>query len=157
MEGAVGEGDITVLKIAPEVAEFIASHRVARLATADAAGVPHAVPICYVFDGICIYSALDLKPKRVQGRALKRVRNILENPNVALIIDDYSEDWNELAYVLIQGSAHLVDALMDQGEEQRRAEALLREKYPQYEALLEPGCTVIRIAPSNVVSWGLTP
>lgn len=103
------------------------------------------MPICYAFDGKCICSALDLKQKRVQGRALRRVRNIAQNSQVSLVIDDYSEDWNELAYVLIQGRAELVD-------EQQMAEALLRAKYPQYETLLESGCTVIRIEPNKVVN-----
>ena len=136
--------------ISAEVAEFIAGHRVARLATADGEGTPHVVPICYAFDGKCIYSALDLKQKRVEDRALKRVRNIAQNSQVSLVIDDYSEDWNELAYVLIQGRADLVD----DADEQQMAEALLRAKYPQYETLLESGCTVIRIEPNKVVSWG---
>ncbi len=122
----------------------------ARLATADGNGVPHAIPVCYAFDGGVLYSALDLKPKRVHSRRLKRVRNILENPSVALIIDDYSEEWDSLAYVLIQGTATLLEG----GEEQLRAEALLREKYPQYERLLETGCTVLKLTPDKVVSWG---
>jgi PPOX class probable F420-dependent enzyme len=134
----------------PEAAEFIKMHRIARLATADAGGAPYAVPICYAFDGDCIYSAIDLKPKRAGGRPLKRVRNILENPEVALVIDDYSEDWDKLAYVMIRGRAEIVES----GEERQRAETLLREKYPQYARMLEPGCTVIRIRPARVVSWG---
>lgn len=138
------------MDINPEVAEFIATQRVARLATADSEGVPHAVPVCYAFDGDYIYLALDLKPKRVQGRALKRVRNIVQNPKVALVIDDYSEDWNELGYLLIQGNALLVEDV----DVQRSAEALLRAKYPQYETLLEPGCAIICVTPTNVVSWG---
>ena len=139
-----------VLDISTEVAEFIAGHRVARLATADGMGAPHVVPICYAFDGKCIYSALDLKPKRVQGRALKRVRNIIENPQVSLVIDDYSEDWNELAYVIVQGRAELVE----DADEQQKAEALLRAKYEQYNKLLVKGSTIIRVTPSSVVSWG---
>jgi PPOX class probable F420-dependent enzyme len=107
------------------------------------------VPVCYAFDGKCIYSALDLKPKRVQGRALKRVRNILQNPLVSLVIDDYSEDWNELAYVLVQGRADLVE----DADEQQAAEAMLRAKYGQYEKLLEKGCAIIRVTPNSVVSW----
>ena len=136
--------------ILPNVKAFITSHRVARLATADGDGAPHAIPICYAFDGETLYSALDLKPKQVGGRRLKRVRNILANPKVALIIDDYSEDWDTLAYVLIQGTA----TLLDDGDEQSKAESLLREKYPQYERLLETGCTVLKITPEKVVSWG---
>ena len=81
---------------------------------------------------------------------MKRVRNILENPQVALVIDDYSEDWSGLAYVMVRGSAEIIE----DGEERQSAEVLLREKYPQYAELLEPGCAVIRISPERVVSWG---
>ena len=108
------------------------------------------MPICYAFDGARIYTALDLKPKRVEGRMLKRIRNILENPEVALVIDDYSESWSDLGYVLIHGVACIVD----NGEEQRLAEGLLRRKYSQYREMLEPGATIIRITPERVVSWG---
>lgn len=134
----------------PQVAGFVSARRVARLATAGADGAPHAVPVCYAFDGRAIYSALDLKPKRVAPGRLKRVRNIAENPTVALVIDDYSEDWSKLGYVLIQGEATLLDA----GQEREHAEGLLRAKYPQYGELLESGCSVLRIVPRRVVRWG---
>ena len=133
----------------PQATEFVRSHRVARLATADADGAPFVVPVCYAFDGKRIYTAIDLKPKRVGGRALKRVRNILENPQVALVIDDYSEDWSELTYVMVRGVAVLIES----GEERQRAEHLLRQKYQQYETMLQPGCPVIRITPERVISW----
>ncbi len=132
------------------VRAFITRGRVGRLATADASGAPHVVPVCYAFDGEYIYSALDLKPKRVAARRLKRVRNILENPRVALVIDEYSEDWDRLTYVLIQGTATLLEG----GEEQRRAVALLRRKYPQYKRLLEEDALVLKLTPCKVVSWG---
>ena len=132
------------------MAEFVGSHRVARLATTDASGAPYAVPICYAFDGERIYTAIDLKPKRVGGRELKRIRNILENPKVAIVIDDYSEDWSELAYVMIRGSAEIIE----DGYERDCAEKLLRDKYAQYARMLETGCAVIRIIPERVASWG---
>ena len=137
-----------------EVSDFVANRRVARLATADASGAPYIVPICFAFDGARIYSAIDLKPKRVGGRALKRIRNIMENPQVAIVIDDYSEDWSELAYVMIRGSADIIIEEGEECEERERAEKLLREKYPQYEEMLQSGCAIIRIAPERVVSWG---
>ena len=120
------------------------------MATADAEGAPHVVPVCYAFDGSSIYSALDLKPKRVSTHRLKRVRNIAANPRVALVIDDYSEEWSALGYVLVRGSAEVMEA----GAERDRAEAMLREKYFQYAELLEEGCTVLKIVPSSVISWG---
>ncbi len=125
--------------------------RVARLATADADGAPHVIPVCYAFDGAVFYSALDLKPKRVEGTRLKRVRNVVANPRVALVIDDYSEDWDALAYVLVTGTAEM----LKEGPERDKAEALLREKYPQYAVLLEPGAPVIKVTPERIVSWGL--
>lgn len=134
----------------PEALAFLTDHRVARLATADAGGEPHIIPVCYAFDGRHIYSAVDLKPKRVSGRLLKRVRNILENPMAALIVDDYSEDWSRLGYVLVRGEAEI----LDEGEEQRDAAAMLRRKYPQYGDLLEDDCTVIKITPKSVTAWG---
>ena len=136
--------------IDPAVSEFIRVHRVARLATVDDAGSPHVIPVCYAFDGERLYTALDLKPKRVEGRMLKRVRNILENPKVALVIDDYSERWGALAYVL----SHGVACIVDEGEEQRSGERLLRSKYPQYRELLETGATIISITPEEIISWG---
>ena len=79
------------------------------------------------------------------------MRNIQANPRVALVIDDYSEEWSALAYVLVRGSAEV----MEDGPERDRAEAMLRGKYPQYASLLEEGCTVLKIVPSSVISWGI--
>lgn len=132
------------------LASFITSRRVARLATADASGKPHVVPICYAFDGAVLYSALDLKPKQVAPRRLKRVRNLLENPRVAVLIDDYSEDWSALAYVLVHGKAEV----MPEGEERDRAASMLREKYPQYRELLPETSTILKITPRDVTGWG---
>ena len=138
------------MQFEPRVRAFVATRRVARLATADAQGVPHVVPICYVFDGLNLYSALDRKPKRVAPRRLRRVRNIAENPRVAVVVDDYSEDWSCLAYVLIQGRAEM----LEDGEERAAAESMLRDKYPQYAEMLEEGCAVLKVTADRVTSWG---
>ena len=135
----------------PEAAAaFLAARRVGRLATADAEGRPHVVPVCYAFDGRRIYTAVDRKPKSRPARGLKRTLNILENPNVALVVDDYSEDWSKLGYVMVRGAAEL----LEDGEERDAAEKLLRDKYPQYREHLAPGCAVIAITPTRTVAWG---
>ena len=131
-------------------ARFIASLRIAHLASADAAGAPHVVPICFVLEAGIIYTAIDAKPKRVEARRLRRVRNILENPNVALVFDRYVEDWGRIGYVLVTGKGNLIE----NEDERSMAEESLREKYPQYHELLPAGCPVIRVEPSHVVSWG---
>ena len=87
----------------PEAAAFIGTQRVARLATAEPGGQPHVVPVCFVYDGARFYSAIDRKPKQTTPLGLKRVRNILANGKVALILDQYTERWQELAYLMVQG------------------------------------------------------
>src|SRR6266511_2230132 len=96
------------MRISPHASRLIRSARVAHLATADAYGQPHVVPICFVFDGNYFYSPIDEKPKRTAPQKLKRLKNIQENPQVALVIDSYNEDWRKLAYILVRGSARVL-------------------------------------------------
>ena len=138
--------------LSPQETARIKARRVAHLATADSRGVPHLVPICFVFDGDHFYSALDQKPKRTPVTALKRVRNILSNPDVALVIDQYEEDWARLWYVLVRGKALLIQS----GEEHRYAIGLLRDKYPQYRDMQPEKNPVIKITPTRITSWGKT-
>jgi coenzyme F420-0:L-glutamate ligase/coenzyme F420-1:gamma-L-glutamate ligase len=136
--------------LSPEETSFLVRQRVARLATADRAGKPHAIPVCFAYDGRLVHIALDEKPKDVPATRLKRVRNILENPNVALVADRYSEDWDLLAFVMVRGRAELVQP---ETEEHAAAVRLLRGKYHQYEKMkLE--APVISIRPGRVTSWG---
>src|SRR5262249_5250057 len=87
-----------------EPRDFANCQRVAHLATADATGAPHVIPICYALvEGNC-YFVVDEKPKRTRT-GLKRLRNIAANSQVALVIDDYDEDWSRLAFLLVLGSA----------------------------------------------------
>jgi coenzyme F420-0:L-glutamate ligase / coenzyme F420-1:gamma-L-glutamate ligase len=108
------------------------------------------VPVCFAWDGTRAYFALDEKPKQVAPTTLKRVRNILAHPNVALLIDYYSDDWRRLAYVLLRGAAILLEV---GSEEHVAAIALLRDKYSQYRAMAIEQQPVIRLAPERVVSW----
>ena len=129
---------------------FANRHRVARLATADANGMPHVIPMCYALVGDAFYFAVDDKPKRTRTR-LKRLRNIEDNPQVALVIDDYDEEWTRLAYLLVQGRAQLVV----HGDEYARALAALCERYPPYRAmpLALPAHPMVRITPVRCHMW----
>lgn len=140
------------VEISEPVRRFILSHAVARLATADKNGQPHVIPFCYAFNGERFYFVVDEKPKRQTGKPLKRIRNMLENPQVALVIDDYSDDWTQLAYVLVSGSPQVVD---DEAE-YATALALLRDRYPQYRAMLLSFArnTMVRISPNKILAWG---
>ena len=134
------------------VAVFLSEARVARLATADQWLKPHVVPICYVYDGRSFFTALDRKPKKVPGHKLKRVRNILENQNVSLVVDEYDEDWSRLRYVIVNGKA----TLLRSGAEHEKAIVLLNQKYAQYSKmrLTELKTSVIKIQPHKIISWG---
>jgi len=123
---------------------------VARLATGDRNGQPHVIPICYVFDGKALYSPIDEKLKRTSPLRLRRIRNILENPHVAVVVDRYDENWKKLAYVLIRGRARL----LTRGKNYQRAVLLLRRKYPQYRRMAIEQRPMIHIRPTRVTSWG---
>jgi PPOX class probable F420-dependent enzyme len=141
------------IHIDERVGEFINAHRVARLATADAVGRPTVIPICYVFDGTSFYSAIDQKPKRVAPTELQRIRNIRANPNVALVIDDYSENWSKLAYVLVHGVAEILEPNESMSSEQATAISALRLKYEQYRSMPIEGHPVIKVVPDRVRLW----
>ena len=130
--------------------------RVAHLATADARGKPLVVPVCFACGKDCIYSVLDEKPKRVTVSRLRRVRNILANPQVCLLVDHYEEDWSRLAYILIEGTAKILTE-KSEGTEHAEALRLLREKYPQYRAMRLEGRPVIKISPQRFIPWKATP
>ena len=132
--------------------DVIISHRIARMATADELGNPLILPVCFAYDGGFIYSPIDKKPKRVSANKLKRVRNIIDNPNISLVIDKYVENWNKLYYVIIIGGADVIYS----GEEYKRSLKILTEKYDQYRkmGLEHLGAPVIKITPEKIISWG---
>jgi len=139
-----------VLEWSPQVQTFVQAHRVARLATVDRAGRPLVLPICYVLEGETLYSATDAKPKRVPVQRLKRLRNIQDNPQVAVVIDDYHEDWAQLAYVMLQGMAEILTG----GPAFDRAIVALRQKYPPYLRMPIQENPMIAVHLTRVVSWG---
>jgi PPOX class probable F420-dependent enzyme len=116
---------------AAEARARFAAARVARLATADAAGRPHLVPIAFAVAGDRIYSVVDAKPKRT--RALRRLANVRENPAVSLLVDHYDDaDWHALWWVRADGAGRALDAAEPEAQ---RAVELLLERYPQQRAV----------------------
>jgi PPOX class probable F420-dependent enzyme len=100
---------------------------VARLATADADGRPHVVPMVFVLAGETIYSAVDAKRKRT--RSLRRLANVAANPQVAVLADCYDDDWRKLWWVRADGTGRVLGVEEPEG---RDAVARLVERYPQY-------------------------
>jgi|SRR5580765_1720439 PPOX class probable F420-dependent enzyme len=137
--------------IAENVRSKLDAARVARLATVNPQGAPHVIPVCFVFNASVIYSAIDRKPKRIPPRQLARLTNIETTPEVALLVDEYNDDWERLWYVLVRGKAGLVTAEV----EHDLAVTRLKAKYPQYSAgMLDADAPVLRITPERITSWG---
>src|SRR5262249_52420900 len=133
--------------ISAKIRKKLEAARVARMATLDPRRGPHVVPICFTYDGSVFYSAIDRKPKRFAPDRLARLKNIRKTPRVALLVDQYDEDWKKLWYVLVRGNARLVS----DPAERRRALRRLRAKYPQYRSdILADDAPILRITPSRV-------
>ncbi len=137
---------------------IINTARVARLATVDLECKPHLVPVVFVYDNDhdFYFIPIDEKTKRSRPENLKRVKNIKENPNVALLIDEYNEDWTKLYFIMIQGKASIIGGKkkLDQNERSflKKAHKSLRNKYPQYKKI-GVGEHVIMIMPRKVIAW----
>ncbi len=124
----------------------IVESRVARLATADADGHPHVVPITFALDGDRLYFAVDAKPKRTAN--LKRLRNIAANPTVSVLFDHYEEDWGRLWWVRLDGAARILDG----HDEAERAIDLLVSRYEQYRSA-RPNGPVVEISVERMTGW----
>ena len=144
----------TPLGLTERQRRFLDSRRVGHLATADAGGMPHLIPVCYAADveapdGATLYITIDEKPKR-RDIPLKRVRNILKNPQAAFVVDRWDEDWNRLGWVMLRGPAEI----LDEGPEHDRAQALLTARYPQYRAMHIAELPVIALRIARATDWG---
>jgi PPOX class probable F420-dependent enzyme len=128
---------------------FLSRRRVGHLATADRTGAPHVVPVCFAMDADALYITIDEKPKRADA-PLKRLRNIAENPTVAVVVDRYDDDWTRLGWVMLRGRAEILTG----GEEHSRAQAALRERYPQLNEMEIASLPVIALRIERVTSWG---
>ena len=128
---------------------FLSRRKVGHLATADRGGAPHVVPVCFAIEGDALYITVDEKPKRADV-PLKRLRNIAENPSAAVVVDRYDDDWTRLGWVMLRGVAEILAS----GPEHDRAQALLRERYPQYRTMALDGLPVLALRIARATGWG---
>src|SRR5438105_13988766 len=119
---------------------------VAHLATADASGEPHVVPVTFAIRGNTVFFAVDAKPKRTAD--LKRLRNIAANPSASLLVDHYEADWSALWWVRVDGSARV----LRDGAEADHAIDLPVDKYEQYRADRPQG-PVVAISIDRISGW----
>ncbi len=129
---------------------MISQARVGHFATSDGSE-PALVPVCFALIGSTTYHAIDAKPKRAGPLGLRRVRNVMANPNAVMLVDHYDEDWRRLWWVLLTGEARV----LRDGVEHRQALAALRRKYPQYREgwPLDGGALVIALDVVRLRHW----
>ncbi|HST48179.1 TIGR03668 family PPOX class F420-dependent oxidoreductase [Jatrophihabitans sp.] len=135
---------------------LVVEARVARLATVDAAGRPHLVPVCFVLEtGAAdrVHIAVDSKPKR--GTELRRTANLRATGRACLLVDCYDEDWSRLWWVRLDGTGGPLDDTDDAAEVAEALDALAA-KYPQYRAD-RPAGPVLRIEVAAYRGWSATP
>jgi len=124
----------------------VTAARVARLATVTPEGRAHLVPCCFAMLGNTIVSAVDGKPKSTP--ALRRLANIATHPHVSMVIDRYDDDWSQLWWVRVDGTAHTLTS----GSEYEASLDALAEKYRQYIDDRPQGAVIV-IEPTTWRSW----
>jgi PPOX class probable F420-dependent enzyme len=127
----------------PAIAEErLARARIGRLATVTSAGRPHIVPVCFALAGGRIVTAVDAKPKATTE--LARLKHVRATGRASLLVDHYEEDWSELWWVRVDGSAEVLHS-------ESAIDALVA-KYDQYNET-RPAGPVIAIEPERWRSW----
>ena len=129
-----------------DMRQRVGEARSAVLSTVTAEGRPHAVPCCFVLAGDVVYSAVDAKPKSTM--ALRRLDNLAANPAACLLVDRYDDDWSQLWWIRVDGTARV----LTDGDERDHALDLLAAKYHQYQETRPPG-PVIAIDISGWRAW----
>ncbi len=131
----------------------VAAAPVARLATIRPDGTPRLVPITFALvDGLVCAAVDEVKPKR--STRLARLDDVRRDPRVAVIVDHYAQDWAELWWVRIDGTAAVLTSRSTTYEGDLRTHALrmLAKKYVPY-AAAPPTGEVLAITPTAWTGW----
>ena len=130
---------------------WLSSQKVAYLATTDVHAQPHLVPVVFVSMEEDIFICIDEKPKK--NRSLKRLANIKANPKISLLVDNYDDDWQELKWVRVDGTAILLENTDESRAVFESVISTLRDKYPQYQTMDLSRGPLIRITINAIASW----
>lgn len=119
------------------------------LSTVRVDGGPRSVPVVFgVTSDRRLVTAVDHKPKST--RALRRLDDIGADPRTTLLCHHYADDWTELWWVRVDGTAEVFD---DPKPTDRRA---LTDRYAQYTEQPPTGPWIL-ITPHAVTGWQFSP
>ncbi|HEY6756746.1 MAG TPA: pyridoxamine 5'-phosphate oxidase family protein [Nitrososphaera sp.] len=122
--------------------DFLSSNEACRLATCND-GIPHVVPVSYIFEDGSFLMATDYETKKYD--------NIKHNKRVALVVDIYSSVGNSA--ICVQGTAEIVE----KGEEFARIYKIFHDRFEwvRRDPWEEGEAPFLKVMPTNKVSWGL--
>lgn len=126
--------------------ERMSAARLAHLATVGRDQRPHLVPVTFALTEEQILVAIDQKPKSTTN--LRRLRNIADNPRVAMLCDHYEDDWTRLWWVRADGHAEIVRS----GPQWQEYLETLAAKYDQYRRQ-PPNGPVIVVTTDEWTGW----
>jgi nitroimidazol reductase NimA-like FMN-containing flavoprotein (pyridoxamine 5'-phosphate oxidase superfamily) len=127
------------LKFSGAEVRFLERNEIARLATISSGGMPHVVPVSYVFKDEDFLIAVDY--------GTKKYRNLLRNRTVGLVVDTLRPNRG----VMVQGKAEV----FEKGPEFRKAYAIFHKRFGWVRAdpWKEGEAPFVRIKPVMKASW----
>ncbi|MBK33344.1 MAG: TIGR03668 family PPOX class F420-dependent oxidoreductase [Chloroflexi bacterium] len=131
--------------------QWLSSQKVAYLATTDVHAQAHIVPVVFVLIDQNIFICIDGKPKK--SRSLKRLTNIKANPKISLLVDNYDDDWQQLKWVRVDGTAIVLESTDESRAVFESVISTLRDKYPQYQTMDLSRGPLISITINAIASW----
>ena len=129
-----------MVKFSAKEMAFLKSSEICRLATASKDGRPQVTPVMYALDGTGFVIAVDY--------GTKKLKNVRENPNVALVVDRL----RPTRAVTVEGMCEV----QERGAEYLRLLDLLMTRFEVYRKNPwgEGESPIFRITPNKAVSWG---
>jgi len=130
-----------MVKFTPKEMTFLKSSEICRLATVSKDAKPQVTPVMYALDGTAFVIAVDY--------GTKKLKNVKENTNVALVVDRV----RPTRAVTVEGTCQI----HEKGAEYRRLLELLMTRFEFYRKNPwgEGESPIFRIIPQKAVSWGL--
>ncbi|MFX0013417.1 MAG: pyridoxamine 5'-phosphate oxidase family protein [Promethearchaeota archaeon] len=132
-----------MVDISNSALKFLEEGRILRIATVDKDGSPCLAPFCYWIQGDMFY--ILTRPET------KTVRNLRRNPEAAILVDYYDEDWSQLKYCMGKGKTILIE----DKKEVLRHHSIRGKKYPQQGDPTDRKFVVIGLKPSKIVTLRL--
>jgi len=129
------------MKFSNEDERFLEDNEVGRLATICPDGMPHVVPVCYIYRSGGLWVAVDYDSKKY--------RNLLSNHNVALVVD---AGYDSNRGIMVQGRARIYAG----GPDYLDAYTAFYKRFNWVKASpwKEGEVPFIKIEPNRKASWG---